>query len=522
MNFLPHQRRQSWLLLAALWLLLLLLAPLRPLVVPDEGRYGEVGRWMLVSGDWLTPRLNGLPFFHKPPLLYWLEATSLALFGVNEFALRLVPALHVGLMLMGLYLAARAIGGERLAQRAVLMLGSSLGFLIGGQYANHDMLVACWIGLAIWCFALAFLAGDQPALGLARLGFVACALGVLSKGLIGLALPGLVLLLWLAATRQLRKLLHLPWLSGLGLLAALVLPWFVLVEQQYPGLLDYMVVQQQFRRYTGSSFNNPQPWWFYLQALAVLFFPWLLFALAAGRQPPGGAPAAAPPVAQALWLLCWIWLVVVVLFFSVPGSKLVGYVLPVLPPLAVLAALGWARVMRQQRHPQRIFLGLCLIDLVIALVLVTQVGRFTRSARTQDLAQALACAARPSDTVYVSGAYPYDLPFYAQTVQPMVVVEDWPARRQKPGDGWQQELLDAASFAAGAPAVLQTPAALPSAGARPGNWWVVRTPVPGAVRVGDWVLHFQGAGWALYQSAGGAEPAAPLAAKGLAGCHQAR
>lgn len=522
MNFLPHQRRQSWLLLAALWLLLLLLAPLRPLVVPDEGRYGEVGRWMLVSGDWLTPRLNGLPFFHKPPLLYWLEATSLALFGVNEFALRLVPALHVGLMLVGLYLAARAIGGERLAQRAVLMLGSSLGFLIGGQYANHDMLVACWIGLAIWCFALAFLAGDQPALGLARLGFVACALGVLSKGLIGLALPGLVLLLWLAATRQLRKLLHLPWLSGLGLLAALVLPWFVLVEQQYPGLLDYMVVHQQFRRYTGGSFNNPQPWWFYLQALAVLFFPWLLFALAAGRQPPGGAPAAAPPVAQALWLLCWIWLVVVVLFFSVPGSKLVGYVLPVLPPLAVLAALGWARVMRQQRHPQRIFLGLCLLDLVIALVLVTQVGRFTRAARTQDLAQALACAARPSDTVYVSGAYPYDLPFYAQTVQPMVVVEDWPARRQKPGDGWQQELLDAASFAAGAPAVLQTPAALPSAGARPGNWWVVRTPVPGAVRVGNWVLHYQGAGWALYQSAGGAEPAAPLSAKGLAGCPQAR
>jgi hypothetical protein len=96
------------------------------------------------------------------------------------------------------------------------------------------------------------------------------------------------------------------------------------------------------------------------------------------------------------------------------------------------------------------------------------------------------------------------------------------ALAQKPGDGWQQELLDAAGFAAGAPAVLQSPEVLTAAGARPSHWWVVRTPVPGAARVGDWVLHFQGAGWALYQSAGGAEPAAPAMAKGLAGCPQAR
>jgi hypothetical protein len=178
--------------------------------------------------------------------------------------------------------------------------------------------------------------------------------------------------------------------------------------------------------------------------------------------------------------------------------------------------------MRQRRHQHRIFLGLCLLDLVIALVLVTQVGRYTRAARTQDLARVLACAARPSDTVYVSGAYPYDLPFYAQTVQPMVVLEDWPARRSKPGDGWQQELADAAGFAAGAAALLQAPEALAGAGSRPGNWWVVRTPTPGAVQLGDWVLHFQGAGWALYLSAGGAEAAAPATAKGLAGCPQAR
>ena len=99
MNQANDERRKSWLLLSALVALLLLLAALRPLAVPDEGRYGEVGRWMLQSGDWLTPRLNGVPFFHKPPYLYWLEAASLATFGIHTWAVRLVPALHAALML---------------------------------------------------------------------------------------------------------------------------------------------------------------------------------------------------------------------------------------------------------------------------------------------------------------------------------------------------------------------------------------------------------------------------------------
>ena len=278
------ERQKSWLTLAALWLGLLALACMRPLAVPDEGRYGEIGRWMLVSGDWLTPRLNGIPFFHKPPYLHWLEAISLATFGVNELALRLVPALHVGLMLVALYLATRFISTEQMARRAALMLGTSLSFLLGGQYINHDMLVATWIGVAIWCFAFAFMAGAKPQAALARLGFVACALGMLSKGLIGIALPGLVILLWLIWTRQLKKVLYLPWFSGLALFAMIALPWFVIAQQKYPQLFDYMFVNQHFKRYTASTYNNPQPWWFYLAALGLLLFPWVFFALAQLRR----------------------------------------------------------------------------------------------------------------------------------------------------------------------------------------------------------------------------------------------
>ena len=525
------ERQKSWLTLAALWLLLLLLATLRPLAVPDEGRYGEIGRWMLQSGDWLTPRLNGLPFFHKPPYLYWLEAASLATLGVNELALRLVPALHAGLMLSALYLAARSISTESIARRAALMLGTSLSFLVGGQYVNHDMLVATWISVAIGCFAFAFMAGDKPNATLARLGFVACALGLLSKGLIGIALPGLVLFIWLLWTHQFKKVLYLPWLSGLALLALIALPWFVIAQQKYPGLFDYMFIGQQFNRYTAATYNNPQPWWFYLLVLLLVLFPWVIFALNQVRRQVASASAEVAPISKEWWNLCWIWAVAIVIFFSIPHSKLIGYVLPVMPPLALLSALGWERAMARRTSSGKIFAALCLINIGIAFALMIKVGEVTRSGRSQDIAQVLACASQPSDTVYVSGAYPYDLPFYAQMLKPLVLLEDWPVLRQQTGDGWQRELFEGADFDAAAARVLQAPEVLAAAGTLPGHWFVSSTGKHLAEGLPGWKLFYQGAGWTLYQSGQASLPASaqlaaksPIAAehKGLPGCKNQR
>ncbi len=526
MNTSLTERQKSWLTLAALWLGLLLLSALRPLAVPDEGRYGEIGRWMLQSGDWLTPRLNGLPFFHKPPLLHWLQAMSLATFGINEVALRLVPALHAGLMLVALYLAARIISTEPIARRAVWMLGTSLTFLVGGQYINHDMLVATWIGIAIWCFAFAFMAGDKPNAALARLGFMACALGLLSKGLIGLALPGMVLFFWLLWTRQFKKLLYLPWFSGLALFALIGLPWFVLAQQKYPQFFDYMFIGQQFSRYTATTYNNPQPWWFYLVTLVLLLFPWVFFALNQLRRQVKSVASSAvtPPIDSAWWRLCWVWIGAILVFFSIPNSKLVGYIVPVMPALALLAALGWERSMAQRAYAQRIFVGLCVLNVGIALAIVTQVGQVTRTGRAQDVAEVLACAARPTDTIYASGKFPYDLPFYAQTRKPLVMLENWPELRLRAGDGWQRELFEGADFDAQAAQVLQSPEVLVSAGAARGNWLVTQADNKMAENIAGWKLFYQGAGWVLYQSghplvAEGPETAEKI---GLPGCKDQR
>jgi 4-amino-4-deoxy-L-arabinose transferase-like glycosyltransferase len=514
------ERQASWLSLALIWTLLLVLAATRPLAVPDEGRYGEIGRWMLQSGDWLTPRLNGIPFFHKPPYLYWLQAMSLASFGINELALRLVPALHAGLMMLALYLSARAISTEQVARRAAIMLGTSLAFLIGGQYINHDMLVATWIGVAIWCFGFSFKAGDKPHAGLARLGFVACALGFLSKGLIGFALPGLVLFIWLIWTRQFKKVLYLPWLTGLVLFAVVALPWFVLSYQQFPDMLGYIFGTHQFQRYTGKTFNNPQPWWFYLLALLLLLFPWVLFALQQLRKP----RTLSEVIPADWWRLCWAWVGGILVFFSIPNSKLVGYVLPVVPAVALLASLGWQHTLAHRRFASKAFASLCVLAIGIAVAINYTVDDVTEVSRSKDVAAVLACEAKPADTVYVVGGYPYDLPFYLQLPTPMIVIQDWEQERKSAGDGWQRELFEAANFDAQAAKVLQSPEALTQAGAKPGNWLVGFRESGQPFEAAGWKLFFKGAGWNLYQSAGGLAAEGPEAAqqKGLPGCKHQR
>ena len=369
-------RRSSWLVFLALMAALLLLATQRPLALPDEGRYGEIGRWMLQSGDFLAPRLDGLPFFHKPPLLHWLQSGAYAVLGVSAWSARFIPALHAGLMLLGLYLSVRHVEGEAQARRAMLVLGSSLGFLIGGQYVNHDMLVAAWISSAIWCMGAAFMHGERPDTRLALLGFASCAFGVLSKGLIGIVLPGMVILAWLLYTGQIRKMLALPWLRGLAVFAAIALPWFILGQQKYPELFNYLIIGQHFARYTGQTFNNQWPFWFYLVVLPALMFPWGLLFVAWLR--PRMFKAAVThdrrdPAVQWSSLL-WIWLGVILLFFSLPKSKIVGYILPVLPPAAALVARTWKDWQASERLKNRLFAGLLAASLLLSVVSTTWPG----------------------------------------------------------------------------------------------------------------------------------------------------
>lgn len=491
--------------------MLMFLATLRPLSHPDEGRYAEIGRWMFQSGDWLIPRLNGLPFFHKPPLLYWLEALSFSALGVHPWVARLTPVFHAGLMLIVVHALMSRFDTEKFANRAIAMVGTSLAFLAGGQYVNHDLMVATWISVAIGSFAIAFMAGDKPDTNIARLGFIACGLGVLSKGLIGFALPGMVLLIWLVWTHQLKKIRYLPWLSGTSLFALISVPWFVLVEQKFPDMLNYMFGMHHFQRFTGKGFNNAMPWWFYIAGLAVLFFPWIFFSLVSlsdllinSFTKHLNAPIESKErsiVAPELISLCWIWLITILIFFSFPAAKVIGYALPVVPPLAVLAVLGWKQVMERSPHERFYFIGICVINIVIALGLTLAMSKKTQKNSALDVGQTYACLAKPGDALYILDGYPYDLPFVLKLKKPMLVVQDWASLRIAKSDNWHSELIDAANFDPVDGKVLQTLDQLKTAQIQPGNWLISTSSSSHKDLLEGWVKVAQGSAWNLFHSA---------------------
>ncbi len=467
--------------LLALWLLAT--AWIRPLLLPDEGRYAEVAREML-AGDGMVPLLHGLPFFHKPPLTYWVDMAGMALLGVWPFTARLGPMLGAWLMGAALWLALRRLQGPRAAGAALLVLATSPFWFIGGQYANHDMLVAGTITVAVLCMARALESGAPERRWLLA-GWAACGLAVLSKGLIGVVLPALVIGPWLLAQGRWRDLLRLLHPTGLAVFAAVALPWMLLMEHRYPGFFDYFVVDQHFRRYATTGFNNAQPWWFLLGVLPLLTLPWSLTLPVALRRVwrdvrPG---AGDPGLRRWASLMAW-WALVVLLFFSLPQSKLVGYIMPALAPwCALLAApLAGSRWLR----PIAAAAALLSVGVVLALAWMAPKSN-------ADIGRALGQALRPGDRVVMVEDTFHDVAFVARLAAPPLVASNWADPDIRKRDNWRKELADTARFDPAAAAARLVPVAeLPALVCQGRRVWFVAhdaeaaalmAPVPGAIKV---------------------------------------
>ncbi len=435
-------------LLAALTLWLLATLGLRPLLLPDEGRYANVAREMLVGAapdSWFVPTLNGLPFFHKPPLMYWLDMAAMQLFGTTPFAARVAPLLGAWAMGAALYLALRRWHGARIARIALVVLATSPFFFFGGQYANHDMLVAGLITLAVLCIARAVDAPPRVHTGWLAAGWVACALAVLAKGLIGIVLPALVIGPWLLAQGRWRQTLGL--LHPLGPLAflAVAAPWFVAVQLRYPGFFDYFFIEQHFRRFAQASFNNVRPFWFFALVMPLLTLPWSLWLSAAARRL---LPLRHDPAQRAtLGLYVW-WGLAVLGFFSLPSSKLVGYALPALAPWCAL--LAWGIALRPAPASRigtawRASLATAVLLCGVGVAGLTWKAPHSNRAAAEVLAAQLQRA--PDDRVVMVDEYLYDVPFYANLKQPVLIASTWSDPDLPKRDNWRKELFDAARFA---------------------------------------------------------------------------
>jgi 4-amino-4-deoxy-L-arabinose transferase-like glycosyltransferase len=443
----------------------------RPLMLPDEGRYVGIAWEMMRSGDWLVPTLNGLPYFHKPPLFYWITAGSMSVFGLHEWAARAAPLAGAGLAALSIYAFARRWWNPRAAGLAWLALIAQPLFFLGGQFANLDMLVAGCITAAILLFADAALRidGGLPYRAALAGAFAAAAAGVLAKGLIGAVIPALVIGTWLLVQRRWRTLARLVWWPGLFVFVLITAPWFIAMQMRFDGFLNYFFIVQHVKRFAGSGFNNVQPFWFFPAVLLVCSLPWLPWL----RRVFAGGEHDDPPH-QSVRLLAMIWAAAVLLFFSLPSSKLVGYVLPAVPPLALLIADGYLALGRPSVRDKRWWQAGLALGLAVSLGVVLALAVNPRDS-SRDPARALAAQRGEDEPVVLLGNYYFDLPFYAHLRAPVSIVDDWNNSREiARHDNWRKELADAGRFAPDlAAARLIDSAALPQALCRSAVSWVI-------------------------------------------------
>lgn len=354
---------------------------LRGLFIPDEGRYAEIPREMLDTGDWVTPRLNGLKYFEKPPMQYWLTAASYAVFGEDEWTARLPSTLLGFLAMLMTALSARRLWGARAVMTTLVVLGSSWAYYLSGQYLTLDITLSAFLTFALCGFLLAQHAGATAAQRRVWMLFAwaSCAFAVLSKGLIGIALPGLALVVYSIIGLDFRLWRRLEILRGLALMLAITLPWFVLVQQRNPEFFEFFFIREHFQRFASSTHSRLGEWWYYAPILLVGLMPWTPLFVRKGWLAMSTPPAAMPtqlfnrPFRPTLF--CAIWTIAIIGFFSISQSKLPAYVIPVFPALALM--LG-QRVALEDSAGLR-WSAITLTVLGAALVVATtQLGRWSK------------------------------------------------------------------------------------------------------------------------------------------------
>jgi 4-amino-4-deoxy-L-arabinose transferase-like glycosyltransferase len=317
---------------------------------PDEPRYAWIARDMAETGDWVTPRLYGKPWFEKPVLYYWMAGASFKLLGVSEAAARLPSALCALFATLALaWLAWRVYGGET-ARWLLLLLPTSAGMIGFSHAAATDMPFSAMVTIAMVCAAVVLGLGKNeqtpalqrtPWIALALFGFF-LGLAVLAKGPAAIILCGGAVFLWAIFTKRWRDAFRLFHPVAIASFCATALPWYILCARRNPDFFRVFIIEHNFKRYLTPEFQHIQPFWYYLPVLLVAFFPWLVILISGSVAGMRRSRGTEKLNGMNLLLLCFS--IFCVLFFSTSRSKLPGYVLPAIPAMALLLAKHWARL----------------------------------------------------------------------------------------------------------------------------------------------------------------------------------
>ncbi|TCS37427.1 4-amino-4-deoxy-L-arabinose transferase-like glycosyltransferase [Paucimonas lemoignei] len=362
-------RLLAWLLLAACCALWCYVLGARTLIPTDESRYAEIAREMTASGDFISQRLNGIQYYGKPPLQAWMTALTFQAFGLGEWQARLWTGL------CGLFgIAMVTYTGWRLFGRRAglfngLVLASSLYWIAAGHISSLDMGLAAMMTLALCALLLAQRddASDGERRNYMLLCWAGLGLAMMSKGLIGVVLPGAVLVVYALLTRDFAIWKRLHVIAGLPVFFAITLQWFVAMSVRNPEFLHFFFIREHFQRFSSNVHLRQAPWHYYLPYLLGGVLPWLGVCLQSLRAGWGKAAGRFQPDKLLL-----VWAVFIFCFFSIAKGKLPSYILPVFPAIAML--IGHYL----DKAPRRDFIIAAALTVVVGVVMLGMAWHFPR------------------------------------------------------------------------------------------------------------------------------------------------
>lgn len=315
------------------------------LIGADEPRYAQIAREMLARHDWITPTLNGAPWLEKPALYYWGAMLSYRVFGVSDWAARLPSALAATAMVGAIYVFMRRFRpGSQID--AALITASAAGTVGFARAASTDMAMTSVFVMAMLAWYAWLRAGHRAYLAAF---YALMALGTLAKGPVAPFLAGLIVVLFALVRREARLIVRTLWWPALALFLVIALPWYVAVQLKTGNFFQVFILQHNLERFGTDVFRHHQPLWYYAPVLVLGLLPWTVYALAAmvegirgwhsaGNATPGTPEGADQAAGREFRIFLLLWAAAPLVFFSLSQSKLPGYILPALMPLAMLLA----------------------------------------------------------------------------------------------------------------------------------------------------------------------------------------
>ncbi len=372
----------------------------RPISNPDEGRYAEIPREMIEQNDYITPRLNGLPYFYKPPLFYWFQCASFKCFGINRTSIRLANTLMAVIGICLTYASARNLYGRRAGWFCAVILSTSILYYAIASMTTLDMSVSVFISAAIFSFIVAICKSGIFRSILFCLFFVFCGLAVMTKGLIGILIPSAVIFLFLILGgknritdffKSLSKYDIIGIISGIIMFVIICVPWHVAVSMANPssnasasvftsnpsgqGFFWYYFIHEHFLRYIDASTSmRSQPFWFFLIIAPAGFIPWLFLLPHSLKN-----TFKSSVYDKTIMSLMIVWVVFIIAFFSISSSKLVPYITAIYPPLAFIVGVKASQAYESKNlklKPECIFIiavgFLATIAIIVAYLILSR------------------------------------------------------------------------------------------------------------------------------------------------------